>query len=177
MTRFANIPVKVPQGVELNHSNNKIAVKGPLGSLDFDLHHLVKCEQTEDGWFFKPKDEQKASKAQAGTSHRIVGNMLKGVSEGFSKNLELQGVGYRVEQKGQALVFLLGYSNPINFKLPEGISAVVDGQTKLTIKGIDKQKVGQISAEIRSLRRPDPYKGKGVRYADEVIILKETKKK
>ncbi len=177
MTRFANIAVVVPQGVELNHSNNKIAVKGPLGTLDFDVHYLVKCEQTDEGWFFKPKDEQKTSKAQAGTAHRIVVNMLKGVSEGFAKDLELRGVGYRVEQKGEHLVFSLGYSNPINFNLPKGISAALDGQTKLTIKGIDKQKVGQISAEIRSLRKPDPYKGKGVRYADEVIILKETKKK
>ncbi|MBE8182763.1 MAG: 50S ribosomal protein L6, partial [Candidatus Portiera sp.] len=149
MTRFANIPVTVPQGVEVSHNNNKIAVKGPLGSLDFDIHHLVKCEKTDDGWFFKPKNDQKPSKAQAGTAHRIVVNMLQGVSEGFAKNLELHGVGYRVEQKGQGLVFLLGFSNPINFKLPEGITAIVDGQTKLTIKGIDKQKVGQISAEIR----------------------------
>lgn len=178
MTRFATFPVKVPDGVELNINQNKIGVKGPLGNLELDVHYLVKCEKTDEGIFFKPKKEEDSdSKAQAGTAHRLVVNMLKGVSEGFTKDLELRGVGYRVEQRGKDLVLSLGYSTPIKFSLPEGISASLDGQTKLSIKGIDKQKVGQIAAEIRSLRRPDPYKGKGVRYVDEVIILKETKKK
>ncbi len=177
MTRFANIPVTIPAGVEFNLSNNKINVKGKLGVLDFEVHHLVKCEQSDEGVFFKPKTQEKQAKALAGTTHRLTQNMIKGVVDGFEKGLELRGVGYRVEQKGNNLILSLGYSNQITYNLPEGISAALDGQTKLTIKGIDKQKVGQVAAEIRNLRRPDPYKGKGVRYIDEVIILKETKKK
>ena len=177
MTRFANIPVKAPEGVTLNLAKNSVGVKGPLGEMNFEVHHLVRCEQNDEGVFFKPRNASKDSKAQAGTAHRIVVNMLKGVSDGFSKGLELRGVGYRVEQKGKSLVFLLGYSSPVVFDLPEGIAAKLDGQTKLTVSGIDKQKVGQVAAEIRGLRKPEPYKGKGVRYAGEVIILKETKKK
>ena len=177
MTRLIKIPVKIPDGVEVTLNKSRIGAKGPLGTLEMEVNYLVEFKQNEEGLWFKPKNEEKDAKAQTGTAHRLAANMLKGVSEGFAKRLELQGVGYRVEQRGQNLVFSLGYSNPIDFSLPEGISAEIDSQTKLNIKGVDKQKVGQVAAEIRNLRRPDPYKGKGVRYADEVIILRETKKK
>lgn len=177
MTRFASIPVNIPSGVEVSINNHKVNVKGKLGTLDLSIHQAVKYEQSGEDIFFKPKNEEPSSKALAGTTHSLVKNMIKGVSSGFKKNLELYGVGYRVEQKGNSLVFSLGYSEQITYNLPEGISVILDGQNKLSIKGIDKQVVGQIAAEIRNLRRPDPYKGKGVRYVGEAIILKETKKK
>ena len=178
MTRFAKIPVKIPQSVEWSLKENQLHVKGAKGETSLRMHPLVTCRQEEDALFFVPKDsENKQSRAMAGTLHRLTQNMFVGVTDGFSKNLELRGVGYRVEQQGKDLKLSLGYSNPIIYKMPADVQAKPEDQTKLTISGIDKQRVGQIAAEIRSLRRPDPYKGKGVRYADEEIILKEAKKK
>ena len=177
MTRFAKIALRIPANVEWKLDGQLLRVKGAKGEASLVIHKMVTCRKEDDGLFFEPVNDERQARALAGTFHQLAKNMFLGVTVGFTKALELHGVGYRVEQQGNSLKLALGYSNPVIYTLPKGIEVKIEDQTKFTLHGIDKQQVGQVAAEIRKLRRPDPYKGKGVRYADEEIILKETKKK
>lgn len=177
MSRVAKAPVTLPAGVEVKVSDAQITVKGKQGSLDLDLHSSVVVKQEENVLTFAPKDGAKKSNALAGTFRALVNNMVTGVSQGFEKKLILQGVGYRAKATGSTLNLTLGFSHPVDYELPEGVTAETPSQTEIVIKGVDKQKVGQVAAEIRGYRPPEPYKGKGVRYADENVRRKEAKKK
>lgn len=177
MSRIAKKPVVVTDGVEVNISGQAITTKGKQGTLSLDVHEAVKVTQQDGQLTFAPNDESKASMALAGTMRSLVNNMVQGVSEGFTKNLQLIGVGYRAQVQGNVLDLSLGFSHPVKYAIPEGISIETPSQTEIVVKGADKQRVGQVSAEIRAYRPPEPYKGKGVRYADERVIRKEAKKK
>jgi large subunit ribosomal protein L6 len=177
MSRIAKAPVTLPAGVEVKISDAQITVKGKQGSLDLDLHSSVEVKQEDNVLKFAPKSGDKASNALAGTFRSLVNNMVTGVSEGFEKKLLLQGVGYRAKASGKTLNLSLGFSHPVDYELPEGVKAETPSQTEIVIKGVDKQLVGQVAAEIRGYRPPEPYKGKGVRYADEYVRRKEAKKK
>jgi len=177
MSRIAKAPVTLPAGVEVKISDAQITVKGKQGTLDLDLHSSVSIKQEENVLTFAPANAEKKSNALAGTFRSLVSNMVTGVSEGFEKKLVLQGVGYRAKASGSTLNLSLGFSHPVDYELPEGVQAETPSQTEIVIKGVDKQKVGQVAAEIRGYRPPEPYKGKGVRYADENVRRKEAKKK
>jgi large subunit ribosomal protein L6 len=177
MSRVAKAPVAIPAGVEVKLADDKISIKGKQGQLDLDVHASVAISQEENELKFAPKSSDKAANALAGTFRALVNNMVKGVSEGFEKKLILQGVGYRAKASGKTLNLSLGFSHPVDYELPEGVTAETPSQTEVVIKGIDKQQVGQVAAEIRGYRPPEPYKGKGVRYADENVRRKEAKKK
>jgi large subunit ribosomal protein L6 len=181
MSRVAKSPVTVPQGVEVNLVDGSISIKGKMGELSMNIHPLVKTENTEDGITFNINTsdvkEEKSAWAQAGTARANTANMIRGVTEGWEKKLTLIGVGYRAQAKGKVLDLTLGFSHPVNYDLPEGITVETPSQTEIVVKGIDKQKVGQVAAEIRAFRPPEPYKGKGVRYTDEHVVRKEAKKK
>ena len=177
MSRIAKNPIAVPAGVELKIDGQSVNVKGKNGELSFDVHASVEIQQGEAGLTFAGRDGSKQSTALAGTSRALINNMVVGVSEGFKKTLLLQGVGYRAAVKGNTLNLSLGFSHPIDYELPEGVTAEVQGQTTVVISGNDKQVVGQVAAEVRGFRPPEPYKGKGVRYADEYVRRKEAKKK
>ena len=178
MSRIAEQPVNIPSGVDVNLSGQNISIKGPKGTLNHDIHELVKVEKNENVLnFIAVNPSEKASDALSGTTRALVNNMVIGVSEGFKKSLDLVGVGYRAQLKGKVIDLNLGFSHPVEYPLPEGISAEMPSNTNIIIQGIDKQKVGQVAAEIRAIRPPEPYKGKGVKYTDERIIRKETKKK
>jgi len=177
MSRIAKAPVALPAGVEAKISDAAITIKGKQGTLDLDLHSSVAVTQEENVLKIAPKDGAKQSMAMAGTFRSLVNNMVTGVSEGFEKKLLLQGVGYRAKASGKTLNLSLGFSHPVDYELPEGVTAETPSQTEIVIKGVDKQKVGQVAAEIRGYRPPEPYKGKGVRYADEYVRRKEAKKK
>jgi large subunit ribosomal protein L6 len=177
MSRIANKPVQLPASVEVKESGQQLSVKGPKGTLEHRVHGLVEMRQEDNELLFKARDESQAANALAGTTRALVNNMIAGVIDGFEKKLELVGVGYRAQAKGKTLNLTLGFSHPVNYTLPEGVTADTPSQTEIVVKGIDKQKVGQVAAEIRAFRPPEPYKGKGVRYADEVIVRKEAKKK
>ena len=177
MSRVANKPVPVPAAVEISDSGQALTVKGPKGTLEYTIHGLVEMSSGDGELNFKARDESKAANALAGTTRAVVNNMVVGVSDGFEKKLELVGVGYRAQAKGKVLNLSLGFSHPVDYTLPEGISAATPSQTEIVISGSDKQKVGQVAAEIRAFRPPEPYKGKGVRYAGEHIVRKEAKKK
>ena len=176
MSRVAKNPVKLPQGVEIKLDGQALSVKGAKGTLELNLHPTVEVVQ-EDGELRFAARAGSPNMAMAGTTRALVNNMVIGVSQGFERKLQLVGVGYKAQAKGQVLNLALGYSHPIDYQLPEGVSAETPSQTDIIIKGIDKQLVGQVAAEIRDFRRPEPYKGKGVRYADEVVRRKEAKKK
>ncbi len=176
-SRLARKPIEIPKGVELNINGQEIAVKGGKGSLSYILHDLVTMTKNEDTLTFAPNNGSMEANAMTGTMCALMGNMLRGVSQGFERKLQLVGVGYRAQLQGKVLNLTLGFSHPVTFGIPEGIAIEAPSQTDLVIKGADKQQVGQVAAKIRALRPPDSYKGKGVRYADEVISLKETKKK
>ncbi|MFB1002162.1 MAG: 50S ribosomal protein L6 [Pseudomonadales bacterium] len=177
MSRVANNPVSLPAGVEVKLDGQALAVKGGKGSLDLAVHSLVEV-QLEDGKLtFAARNSSKESRAMSGTIRSLVSNMVIGVNEGFEKKLQLNGVGYRAKATGNTLNLTLGFSHPVDYDLPEGIVAETPSQTEIVIKGIDKQAVGQVAAEIRAFRPPEPYKGKGVRYADEHVRRKEAKKK
>ena len=176
MSRVAKNPVKLPQGVEIKLDGQALSVKGAKGTLELSLHPTVEVVQ-EDGELRFVARAGSPNMAMAGTTRALVNNMVIGVSQGFERKLQLVGVGYKAQAKGQVLNLALGYSHPIDYQLPEGVSAETPSQTDIIIKGIDKQLVGQVAAEIRDFRRPEPYKGKGVRYADEVVRRKEAKKK
>ncbi len=177
MSRVASSPVEVPKGVEITLSGQSVKVKGGQGELHFEVHQAVEVKQEENVLTFAARDGAKASRALAGTTRALVNNMVTGVSAGFEKKLQLNGVGYRAAAKGKILNLTLGFSHPVNYALPEGVTAETPSQTEIILKGIDKQLVGQVAAEIRAYRPPEPYKGKGVRYADEHVRRKEAKKK
>jgi large subunit ribosomal protein L6 len=175
MSRIAKAPITIGKGVEVKIDGRKIAVKGPKGSLEMLLHPTVSVK-LEDGVINVVPADDKAW-AMAGTMRALLANMNRGVSEGFQKKLQLVGVGYRAQAKGQVLNLSLGYSHPIDYEVPEGVTIETPSQTEVIVSGSDKQRVGQVAAEIRGFRPPEPYKGKGVRYADERILRKEAKKK
>ena len=177
MSRVAKNPVVLPQGVDATVSADGIAIKGPLGTLKFALHASVLVERDGDKLQCSPKAGGVNGNAMSGTTRALLSNMVTGVSKGFERKLNLVGVGYRAQAQGDKLNLSLGFSHPVVHQMPAGIKVETPTQTEIVIKGIDKQVVGQVAAEIRAYRSPEPYKGKGVRYADEVVNLKETKKK
>lgn len=177
MSRIANSPVEIPNGLEVKLDEQVITVKGKNGSLEQKLPKEVEIKQVDNVLTFAARSNLKTAKALAGTMRALVNNMVLGVSKGFEKKLNLVGVGYRAQVQGKVLNLNLGFSHPINFEIPEGITIEAPSQTEIVVKGINKQQVGQIAANIRAFRPPEPYKGKGVKYADEVIVRKEAKKK
>ena len=177
MSRVANSPVEIPKGVETNVSDTEILVKGSKGNLRLELHNSVAVARDGEILSISAKDGSRQANAMAGTFRSLINNMMLGVSVGFVKKLELQGVGYRAKAEGKKINITVGYSHPINYQLPEGVSADTTSQTEIVISGADKQLVGQVAAEIRDFRPPEPYKGKGIRYADERVFRKEAKKK
>jgi len=175
MSRVANNPVPVPSGVDVAISGQSVNVKGPKGALALDVHGTVEVKQEDGTVRFAPR--RKDARPMAGTMRALVNNMVVGVSQGFERKLELRGVGYRAQAQGKVLNLTLGFSHPVNYEIPEGITIETPSQTEILVKGIDKQLVGEVAAKIRAYRPPEPYKGKGVRYSDEQVILKEAKKK
>jgi len=178
MSRIAKNPIELPSGVEVKLDGQNMNVKGAKGAFDYTIHSSVEIAQEENTLTFKPKSESdRTGWAMTGTMRAVTANMVKGVSEGFEKKLELVGVGYRAKAAGNSIGLTLGFSHPVDHQLPDGVTAETPSQTEIIIRGIDKQKVGQTAAEIRAYRPPEPYKGKGVKYADEHIVRKEAKKK
>ena len=177
MSRVAKEPVVLIQGVEFSQSGTTVTLKGPKGSLSLDLNSEVEVLKEESNLTVKPRSGSRFAVAIAGTTRSLLANMVHGVTEGFEKKLQLVGIGYRAQIQGNKLNLTLGFSHPVVFEVPEGISVETPSQTEVVIKGTDKQKVGQVAAEIRRFRPPEPYKGKGVRYADERVVMKEAKKK
>ena len=177
MSRVAKKPVAIPSGVDVTLSGQSVTVKGSKGSLSFDVPDVVEICQEGKLLSFAPRDTNTFSNAMAGTARALINNMVIGVSAGFQKKLELVGVGYRAQAQGSALNLTLGYSHPISFSAPAGITIETPSQTEVLVKGIDKNLVGLVAAKIRAYRPPEPYKGKGVKYSDEVIVRKEAKKK
>jgi large subunit ribosomal protein L6 len=177
MSRVGKNPVPVPANVEIALSPNEVSVRGPLGTLRHNLVSDIYVEREGDSLLIKPSNGSKQANAMSGTMRALLANMVKGVTSGFEKKLTLVGVGYRAQAAGDVLNLTLGFSHPVAHKMPEGVKVETPTQTEIVIKGIDKQQVGQVAADVRAYRKPEPYKGKGVRYADEKIVLKETKKK
>jgi len=177
MSRIGKNPVAVPDSVTPEISGQMVKVKGPKGELSFKVHDDVSVKLEDGQIVLAPKSKSPFARQVWPTCRTRVQNLVTGVTEGYKKDLEIRGVGYRANMQGRTLVLSLGYSHEVNYEVPEGIEVAVEKQTALTITGIDKQKVGQVAAEIRSFRTPEPYKGKGVRYADEYIMMKEGKKK
>jgi len=171
------MPIALPTGAEVTIGAEQITVKGPLGTLSQRLTGLVKIENSNGTLNFVPADESREANAMSGTLRALVNNMVNGVTKGFEKKLSLVGVGFRAQAQGDKLNLSLGFSHPVVHQMPVGVKCETPSQTEILIKGVDKQKVGQTAAEVRAYRSPEPYKGKGVRYADEVVTLKETKKK
>jgi large subunit ribosomal protein L6 len=171
------MPVVLPKAVEITASGQQVTVKGPKGTLSHTIHDLVEMVREEGELTFRARNESQAANALAGTTRAVLNNLVTGVSDGFERKLELVGVGYRAQAKGNVLNLTLGFSHPVDYELPEGVTAETPSQTEILLKGCDKQKVGQVAAEIRAYRPPEPYKGKGVRYSDEVVVRKEAKKK
>ena len=177
MSRVAKNPVAVPSGVEVTLAADKVSMKGPMGILTQVLKGDVKVERDGDKLLCKATNETAQSDAQSGTIRALLANMVTGVSKGFERKLTLVGVGFRAQAAGDSLNLTLGFSHPVVHKMPKGVKVATPSQTEIVLTGPDRQQVGQVAAEIRAYRQPEPYKGKGVRYADEVVILKETKKK
>ncbi len=175
MSRVANNPVELPSGVEVKLDGNDLTIKGSKGSLALSIVDGIQVSQDDNVLTFAFDSD--ASKAMAGTTRALVNNMVRGVSEGWEKKLVLNGVGYRAKASGKSVNLTVGLSHPVDYQLPEGVTAETPSQTEIVVKGIDKQAVGQAAAEIRSYRPPEPYKGKGIRYADEYVRRKEAKKK
>ena len=177
MSRVAKMPIAVPAGTDVAISAAAITVKGPLGSMTQALNGLVKVENNNGTLTFDVGDDSRESNAMSGTLRALVSNMVTGVTKGFEKKLSLVGVGYKASAAGDKLNLALGFSHPVVHAMPEGVKVATPTPTEIVISGIDRQKVGQVAAEVRAYRSPEPYKGKGVRYVDEVVKLKETKKK
>lgn len=177
MSRIGKEPVSVPSNVEVILSSAQVAVKGPLGTLQRGLSSDVIIEHVGDTLLVKVANNSRQANAMSGTMRALLANMVQGVTSGFEKKLSLVGVGYRAQATNQILNLSLGYSHPIAYKMPEGVKVETPSQTEIHIKGIDKQQVGQVAADVRAYRKPEPYKGKGVRYIDEIIVMKEAKKK
>ncbi len=170
-------PITVPKGVEVTVQDQTVTVKGGKGTLEHMVHDAVEVSAADNVVTLAAREGQSGAIAQTGTARALINNMVVGVSEGFEKKLQLVGVGYRAQAQGNKLNMTLGFSHPIDYELPEGVSVETPSQTEVVLKGIDKQRVGQAAAEIRAFRPPEPYKGKGVKYADEHIVRKEAKKK
>ncbi|MBX9865328.1 MAG: 50S ribosomal protein L6 [Burkholderiales bacterium] len=177
LSRIAKTPLAIPAGVEVALNGSNVKVKGPLGQLEFTFNDAVVISNVDNAIVLATKDETKFAKALSGTVKAVMNNMIVGVTKGFEKKLTILGVGYRAQVQGSDLNLTLGFSHPVVYKAPAGIKVEAPSQTEVIVKGICKQAVGQAAADIRSYRPVEPYKGKGVRYADEVVILKETKKK
>ena len=177
MSRIANKPVEIPAGVEVSVNGQTVSVKGKNGQMSIDINEKVNVAQNDAVLNFSGREGVSGSVAMAGTMRSLTDNMILGVSQGFEKKLTLVGVGYRAQSQGNVLNLTLGFSHPVNYAVPEGITVETPSQTEVIIKGADKQKVGQVAADIRAYRPPEPYKGKGVRYSDEHVIRKEAKKK
>ena len=177
MSRVAKLPVQLPKGVEFTLNGQNLAVKGGKGALELVVHPSVEVKEGEGGLHFQSRSRDKSSMAIDGTMRALANNMVVGVSQGFEKKLQLVGVGYRAQAQGQKLNLTLGFSHPVVYDVPKGVSVETPSQTELLVKGVDLQQVGQVAAEIRAFRPPEPYKGKGVRYVDERIVMKEAKKK
>jgi large subunit ribosomal protein L6 len=171
------MPVTIPNGVEATIDGGRLSVKGPLGTLSQPMDAIVKVAKVENRLEFEALDESIHAKAMSGTLRALAANMVTGVSKGFERRLNLVGVGYRAQAQGDKLNLTLGFSHPVVHAMPKGVKVETPTQTEIVIKGIDKQQVGEVAAQVRRYRPPEPYKGKGVRYSDEVIVLKETKKK
>jgi large subunit ribosomal protein L6 len=177
MSRVGKMPVSIPAGVDVVLKDDKISVKGAGGTLTMVLNALVTVSQADGKLGFAPANESRESNAMSGTMRQLVNNMVVGVTKGFEKKLNLVGVGYKAQAQGTKLNLTVGYSHPVNKEMPEGISVATPLPTEIIIKGADRQRVGQVAAEIRAIRPPEPYKGKGIKYSDEKITIKETKKK
>ncbi|GAB3775978.1 50S ribosomal protein L6 [Ramlibacter monticola] len=177
MSRVGKMPVAVPQGVDVAIKEDQISVKGTGGTLQLATNNLVKVNNEGGKLTFAPVDESREANAMSGTMRQLVNNMVLGVTKGFEKKLTLVGVGYRAAAQGNKLNLQVGYSHPVNIEMPAGITVATATPTEIVIKGADRQRVGQLAAEIRAVRPPEPYKGKGIRYADEKVVIKETKKK
>jgi len=177
MSRMANSPVQLPKGVEAALRAGEVSVKGGKGDLRLALPAEVEVAEGGDGLRVSPRNDSRRANAMVGTVHSLLRNMVTGVSEGFEKKLELRGVGYRARAQGAKLNLTVGYSHPIDYAVPDGISVQTPSQTEIVVSGADKQKVGQVAAEIRMFRPPEPYKGKGIRYVGERVFSKEAKKK
>ena len=177
MSRIAKNPITLPQEVEVSINAEAISIKGPLGSIALAAHPAVRIEKEGSTLVCKAVENVANSNALSGTFRAIISNMVTGVSKGFERKLTLVGVGYRAQAQGDMLNLTLGFSHPVVHKMPPGIKCETPSQTEILIKGVDKRQVGQVAAEIRAYRKPEPYKGKGVRYSDEVVVIKETKKK
>lgn len=175
MSRIGKAPITVPSGVDINISGRNISVKGPKGTLSREIPGEITIRQEESTLFVERPNDERTNRAQHGLVRSLVNNMIIGVTDGFAKELEIVGVGYRAEAQGQNLRLALGFSHPVTVDAPEGITFEVPAQTRVIVKGIDKELVGQVAANIRSIRKPEPYKGKGVRYLDERIIRKAGK--
>ena len=177
MSRIAKAPVELPKGVEFKQDGNVVTLKGGKGELSMELNSEVELTQDDSGLNVSPRSGSRFAMAVTGTMRSLLANMARGVSEGYERKLELVGVGYRAQAQGKNLNLTLGFSHPVVYAAPDGINIETPSQTEVVITGTDKQKVGQVAAEIRRFRPPEPYKGKGVRYADERVVLKEAKKK
>lgn len=177
MSRVAKNPIVVPKGAEISIAAGAISIKGPLGTLKQAVHPTVKVVQNDGQLTFEATNESREANAMSGTMRALVANMVNGVTKGFEKKLSLVGVGYRAQAQGDKLNLSLGFSHPVVHQMPVGVKCETPTQTEIIIKGVDRQQVGQVAAEVRAYRSPEPYKGKGVRYVDEVVVIKETKKK
>ena len=177
MSRVGKMPLVVPQGVDVTAGAETISVKGSLGTLVRPVSALVSVKKEDGKVTFLPNDESKEADAMSGTMRALVANMVNGVTKGFEKKLSLVGVGFRAQAAGSKLNLQIGYSHPVSKDMPAGVKVETPSQTEIVIKGVDRQAVGQVAAEVRALRPPEPYKGKGIRYADEKVTIKETKKK
>ncbi|MDD2735776.1 MAG: 50S ribosomal protein L6 [Desulfuromonadaceae bacterium] len=175
MSRIGKLPIEIPKSVKISFNDSVLSVQGPNGSLTRQIMSVVSLDIRETSIEVSRCDDSTAARAAHGLTRTLVNNMVVGVTKGFQRDLEINGVGYRAEVKGNELVLALGYSHPVNFPIPEGISVDVEKMTKLSVKGFDKELVGQTAAKIRSFRRPEPYKGKGIKYADETILRKAGK--
>lgn len=177
MSRIGKMPVIIPTGVDVSVKEDQISVKGSGGTLSLTQNTLVTVTNEAGALSFVPANDSREANAMSGTMRQLVSNMVVGVSKGFEKKLNLVGVGYKAQAQGAKLNLVVGYSHPVNVDMPAGISVATPAPTEIVIKGADRQRVGQIAAEIRAIRPPEPYKGKGIRYSDEKITIKETKKK
>ena len=176
MSRVAKKPIPLPAGVQIDIQGQHVEVKGPKGTLATDIHEYVSASVDDGVLNITTASEAPKAWAQAGTARAVLNNMVVGVAQGYERKLEIVGVGYRAQAKGETLSLTLGFSHPVEFEVPEGITIETPTQTEILVKGIDKQQVGQVAANIRAYRRPEPYKGKGVKYAGEKILRKEAKK-
>ncbi len=177
MSRVGKAPVVIPEKVEVTVSGSEVGVKGPLGQIKRNLDSAIAIAREGNKLTVAPRDGSIHANAMSGTARALIANMVEGVTKGFERRLTLVGVGYRAQAAGQTLNLTLGFSHPVAYKMPDGIKVETPTQTEIVVKGVDKERVGQVAAEVRAFRKPEPYKGKGIRFSGETIVLKETKKK